>query len=99
MARRASKVDRNQPDIVGAFRKAGASVFPLHMVGDGCPDLLIGYMGANYLVEVKDGDLVPSAQKLRPKQVEFHDSWRGQVCVVNSVDAALALLRHNACKS
>lgn len=87
--RRASKVDANQPQIVAALRDVGASVQPLHAVGKGCPDLLAGFRGVNYLLEVKDGSLPPSARKLTDAQAEWHPSWRGNVVVVNSVDEAL----------
>ena len=93
--RRAAKVDANQSEIVAAFRKAGATVTPLHAVGQGCPDLLVGFRGVNYLVEVKDGAKPPSARKLTPDQVSWHDTWRGQVAVVKSAAEALALLEIN----
>jgi len=92
MARRASKVDRNQAEIVLALRKVGASVHPLHAVGFGCPDLLVGYRGLNLLMEVKDGLLPPSARRLTPDQIGFHNVWRGQVAVVRSVDEAISAL-------
>ena len=87
--RRAAKVDANQSDIVAALRMAGATVQPLHAVGKGCPDLLVGYQRVNYLLEVKDGSKVPSAQKLTEDQVEWHELWRGQSAVVNDVKSAL----------
>ena len=87
--RRAAKVDANQADIVAALRMAGATVQPLHAVGKGCPDLLVGYQRDNYLLEVKDGSKVPSAQKLTEDQVEWHELWRGQAAVVNDVKSAL----------
>lgn len=90
--RRAARVDKNQAEIVAALRKAGATVQPLHAVGDGCPDLAVGYRGVNYMVEVKDGAKPPSARKLTSDQVSWHDAWRGQVCVVKDVTEALALL-------
>lgn len=92
MTRRAAKVDANQSAIVAAFRKAGASVQPLHMVGQGCPDLLVGFRGRNLAVEVKDGSKPPSARKLTADEAEWHEAWRGQVCVVNDEDEALGLL-------
>ena len=52
---RAAKVDKNQTEIVEAFRKLGFSVQHLHTVGGGVPDLLVGRGGINLLVEVKDG--------------------------------------------
>jgi hypothetical protein len=79
--RRAAKVDANQAEIVAEFRRLGAVVQPLHSVGQGVPDLLIGYGGRNYLVEVKDGDKA----KLTPDQVVWHDAWTGQVNIVRFV--------------
>lgn len=93
MPRRAARVDENQPAIVAAFQALGASVQHLHMVGGGCTDLVIGYRGVNLMVEVKDGDKPPSKQSLTPAQKVWHDAWRGQVAIVNSVDAAIALLK------
>ena len=43
--RRAARVDRNQAEIVVALRAGGASVQPLHAVGKGVPDLLVGWRG------------------------------------------------------
>lgn len=56
------------------------------------PDLLVGYRGANLLVEVKDGARVPSERKLRASQLEFRDGWRGQWAVVCTVGQALELV-------
>jgi hypothetical protein len=87
--RRAAQVDANQPEIVEALRSVGASVEFLHTVGKGCPDLLVGHAGRNYLLEVKDGRKVPSARQLNDDQEEWHDAWRGHRCVVESVEDAL----------
>ncbi len=81
--RRASKIDSNQPEIVEKLRELGASVQILSAVGKGCPDLLVGFQGRNLLLEVKDGDLVPSARKLTPDQLGWHAGWQGQVTVVD----------------
>jgi hypothetical protein len=94
--RRASKTDRNQPDVIAAFRKCGATVQPLHSVGQGCPDLLIGYRGRNLLVEVKDGDLPPSARKLTPAQEEWHAAWRGTVLMVRHAEEVPGVLTYLA---
>lgn len=90
--RRAAKVDANQREVVAALRGAGATVQLLHAVGEGCPDLLVGYKGLNLLLEVKDGNKPPSAQKLTPQQEEWHRAWRGHCVVVNSPEAALAAI-------
>lgn len=91
---RAAKVDANQSEIVEALRRVGCSVQLLHMVGKGCPDLLVGNMNqngvhVNWLLEVKDGSKPPSARKLTADQEIWHDNWRGQVTVVCSVHEAL----------
>lgn len=91
---RVAKVDANQAAITKALRDMGATVQPLHQVGKGCPDLLVGWKSKNLLMEVKDGAKPPSAQKLTPDQVKWHNEWRGQKVVVNSVDAAIELLRN-----
>lgn len=87
--RRASKIDRNQPEIVDALRRAGASVQPLHSVGQGCPDLAVGFRGQTYLIETKDGSLPPSRRKLTPAQTEWHAAWRGHVAVAKNISEAL----------
>lgn len=89
--RRAARTDQNQAEIVSALRDAGMTVQPLHAVGGGCPDLLVGYAGKNILIEVKDGNKPPSKRKLTPDQVEWHDAWRGQVAIANNIDEALAI--------
>lgn len=93
MPRYAAKIDDNQPEIVAAWRAVGASVLLLHRVGEGCPDTLVGFRGESHLVEIKDGDKIPSARKLTKHQVKFHREWRGSpVHVVKNVDEALAVL-------
>lgn len=87
--RRAAKTDANQQEIIDALRKIGASVQPLHKVGQGCPDLLCGWRGMNTILEVKDGKKPPSARKLTADQVEWHANWRGQVAVVETVEQAI----------
>lgn len=86
--RRAAKTDANQAEIVAALRAIGATVQPLHSVGDGCPDLLAGFRGRNLLIECK----MPKTGKLTADQVEWHGGWKGQVAVVEDVDAALAVV-------
>lgn len=90
--RRAAKVDRNHAEVVAALRGVGASVQSLAAVGSGCPDLLVGHRGKNYLFEVKDGSAAPSAQKLRPAQVEWLRAWAGEARVVLCPEDALRFL-------
>ena len=91
--RYANRIDANQNNIVAALRKAGAYVRIISQ-GEGIPDLLIGYCGYTILMEVKDGDKVPSARKLTEAEQKFFDEWRGGLLVkVNSVEEALEVLQ------
>lgn len=89
---RAAKVDANQREIVAALRDVGASVMPLHTVGQGCPDLAVGFRGQNWFIEIKDGAKSPSDRKLTPAQVEWHGAWRGQVDVALTAEDALSII-------
>ena len=93
----AQRVDGNQKQLTALFRQMGVSVQLLHTVGCGCPDILLGltdYRGkrVNILVELKDGAQPLSAQKLTMPEVEFFGRWKGQVCIVRSVDEAKELI-------
>lgn len=95
--RRRAKVDANQSEIVKALRLAGASVRVLSHVGEGFPDLCIGWAVGpcrySALLEVKDGTLPPSKKKLTPDEKDFHDSWKGPLFVVESAEEALRIIR------
>jgi len=80
----ARKVDDNQFAIVDALRRVGANVLSLAAVGKGCPDLLIGYAGDIYLLEVKG-----EKGKLTPAQRLWHKVWENYVDVVRSEEEAL----------
>ncbi len=85
---RARKVDGVQPEIVKALRAAGVLVEDCSRMGRGFPDLLCGYQGRLFLVEIK----MPKEQ-LNERQVLWHSLWE-QVpkYVVHSVEEALACL-------
>lgn len=87
-----ARVDSNQREIVEVLRQQGCSVLPLHQIGKGCPDLLVGYEGKNFLLEVKDGNKPPSQQKLTPDEQKFHQEWQGEVATVDSPESAIALV-------
>jgi len=89
---RAAKVDANQTDITAALRQMGATVLHTHQLGQGAPDLAVGWKGVNLFLEIKDGSKPPSKRKLTPDEQEWHDNWRGQVAIVESVEDAVRLL-------
>lgn len=91
--RRAARIDANQAAIVDALRAIGCTVMSLATVGRGCPDLVVGHAGKNYLLEVKDGTKPASKRKLTAAEQEWADAWMGQVHVVESVEDAIGVIR------
>ncbi len=88
--RRAGKRDRNHAEVRQALRDVGCSVLDLGNVGEGVPDLLVATpRGRTLLVEIKDGEKPPSAQRLTKKQRKFFASWRGELAVVTSRQQAV----------
>lgn len=90
--RRAARTDANQTEIVNALRGVGASVAVTSMLGDGFPDLTVGFRGENYLIEIKDGSKPPSKRKLTPDEKSFHNSWWGKIDIVKNIDEALCAI-------
>lgn len=79
-------VDANQHDCVVTAKVMGFSVVSLAMVGDGCPDLLLGFRNKNYLVEIKDGEKPRSQQKLTKPESKFFKNWKGQKAIIRSAE-------------
>jgi len=92
--RRAAKKDDNHQSVVQALRQLGAFVQDLGGVGQGCPDLLVGFRGAWHLLEVKDGDKAPSKRTLTPAEIEFVVGLRNRapVHVVESETQAVRVV-------
>lgn len=67
--------DTYEPEVIRAFRKGGATVQPLSIKH--APDLLVGYLGKNHLVEVKTNNAMPTGE-----QKAWHDSWCGEPVVI-----------------
>jgi len=90
--KRFGRTDGNQSRIVTDLRKAGATVQPLSSVGNGCPDLLVGFRDANYVIEIKDPAEDPNKRRLTKAEQRWHDAWRGQRAVVETVTEALTVI-------
>jgi hypothetical protein len=86
--RRAAKVDRNQAEIVRDLRKAGCSVWITSGVGQGAVDIVVGYDGRNFLLEIKDPLQPPSKRRLTEDESTFHAGWNGQIEVVETTEEA-----------
>ena len=98
---RANRRDQNEPDIVRALQGAGATVTRLD--GDGVPDLLVGFNGRSFLLEVKlplgpRGGVHHHGHKgtrgdMTAAQVKWWDAWTGEpAIVVRSPAEALAAI-------
>ena len=85
------KTDTVQPLIMAALREAGATVQDLSMVGKGCPDLLVGYHGKNFLIECKTKG--KNEKRMTDLQQIWHGMWQGQVAVVRSPKEARDVIR------
>ena len=81
--RHAKKVDANQEQIVSALRTAGAYVWIISLP----VDLLVGYKGHTFLVEIKS----TSKKRLTPLQADFFENWCGGTLV--RIDSSEAVLR------
>jgi len=83
--RRAARIDANQEAVVIALRAAGAYVWMI-----GLPvDLLVGYKGHTFLVEIKDGP----KKRLTALQEAFFAKWAGGTLVrVDGPEAALRMI-------
>ena len=91
--RRRARTDANQQAVIDVLRQAGASVQSLAAIGDGCPDLLVGYNGRTFLMEVKDGTKPPSEVRLTVNQVEWHSRWYGgSLSIVYGPEGALKVI-------
>jgi len=84
------RVDDNQKQIIHTFIALGASVLNLSRVGEGCPDILIGYKKHSVLCEIKRDNKAPYTES----QVKFMQNWRGgPISRIDSVDAAIRLIK------
>lgn len=86
--------DRNEPDIIRALEAIGATVQRLHEPG--VPDLLIGFEGKMFLLEVKGevGKRGGTANRtLTETQERWWQRWTGPPpTIVRTVEEALAVL-------
>lgn len=94
MSRYARRRDSNHGDLVRAFERLGCTVADLSHAGlPGWPDVVVGCIGLNHLVEFKDLRTAYGRQGLNENQQAFSREWRGgQVYVVTSELEAEALV-------
>ena len=90
------RVDENQPAIVDKLRRiTGVSVWPVHMVGKGFPDIIVGYGERNYLFEIKNPDRSLSERALTKDEQKFFDQWNGNVNVITDAGQAWKIIEED----
>ncbi|WBO86081.1 hypothetical protein [Hymenobacter yonginensis] len=58
-----------------------------------CFDLLVGYRGRTFILEVKDPAQPPSKRKLTEGEEEFRAKWRGSPYhIVETIEEALRIV-------
>ena len=80
---RANKRDKNEAAIVAALQACGCAVVRL----DKPLDLLVGYRGRNWLLEVKG-----EGGRLTKDQKEFIATWPGQWAVIREPEEAIRIV-------
>ena len=87
-----ARVDDNQAQIVAELRQCGVTVQHLHMVGQGCPDIMCGWHNRTYVFEIKDPDKPPSKRRLTEDEEKWHEEWGGQVDIILTTEDALKVM-------
>jgi Holliday junction resolvase len=86
----AKRVDLNHQEVVKTLRSLGATVFDASRMGQGFPDLVVGYNHQTVLVEIKSGE----QKKFTSAQLKFMADWKGSaVTRINDVDGAIRLIK------
>lgn len=95
--RKYGRVDANQTELVRELRLIGCSVVSTASLGNGFPDIVVGYRGSNYLFEIKilEGVRNPKPAKLTTDEVEFMATWKGQVHVATCLYDILSVINAN----
>lgn len=83
--RYAARKDANHNEIVKALRNVGAYVYDIELP----VDLLVGFKGHTFLVEIKDGP----KRRLTKLQEDFFANWTGGTLArIDGPEAALRMI-------
>lgn len=87
---RPCKLDANHKVIVEALIAVGASVIDTSSLGHGAPDLIVGFVGRTFLIEIKNPKTRYGRKGLNPYQVKWWETWTGvPPAMVYSIEEAL----------
>lgn len=85
--------DKNHDRIAAALEAAGATTLDTSIMGGGFPDLLVGFNGVDFLLEIKNPDTQYGRSGLSDEQILYHSKWRGKrIQVVRNEEEALAAI-------
>lgn len=90
--RKIARTDSNQKEIVKQLRQIGCSVQVLSTIGSGCPDILCGFNGRNYLFEIKDESKPKSQKLLTEDEKKWHIAWSGQIDTIENFEQILKII-------
>ena len=91
---RAARTDGNQTEIVEALRKIGCCVLLTHQLKNAF-DILVGFRGKTFIMEIKDGNRPPSARKLSKGEIKCKEGFEAvgvKYWVVCSVGDAINIV-------
>ena len=91
--RRRAKSDGNQAELVKQLRRIpNLSVAVTSRMGQGYPDIVVGFQGVNFMMEIKDPAQQPSRRKLTNDEEHFQRNWRGQYAVVSTIEDCIRVI-------
>ena len=91
--RRAAKIDNNQNEIVKALRSIPGCTVQVSM-----DDILIGYKGINYWIEIKQEDAVSKKtglileSSIKDTQKKLRAEWKGQYNICSNINQILEVM-------
>lgn len=92
--RTAARVDANQKEIVKGLRGMGAAVLVTSQLKNAF-DILVGFRGKLYIMEIKDGTRPPSGRKLTPGEESTSEMFKRvgiKYHIIKDVDEALKVI-------
>jgi hypothetical protein len=92
--RTAARVDANQKEIVEGLRKLDAYVLITSQLKNAF-DILVGYKGNTYIIEIKDGSKPEKQRQLTKGELKCMEGFQKvgvKYHVINSLDEAISLL-------
>lgn len=86
------RVDANQSGILRSLNQIpGVQAIDIH--NGKLTDVIVGHRGRNLLFEIKNPAQSESDRRLTPAEQKLHDSWPGQIAVVETLDEILAVMK------